>query len=856
MSDDPHDKEPQRSPFIADQRLLQLKLRPSDGQRALPFLRLEALPQKGLDGIGDQKSSSDSRWQVIPANERLKYLVGDGHMGRRRLLCVTAAAGIGKTMALEQLDATGGAFCGDRVVIWTHFSDLPGDWERYLDRPDDGKEFSFLVSRLKDLFGDARNEHGHSLPQRSGDEDAIRHWISVLLRCGQLILVVDGLDEVPQNDGIAKAKQLRKFLTQFPQCHCVVGGRPNAITQVLWRYLFSRSGKDDDETSDWEFALTDLFDDAQIRRALGPERYEQLQLLQGEINFSGRTIEVLRSLDVGTFASLQSVADVYWHGIRRSLEMDSRKEGLLTDSWMSPQQLLRLLAAIGITMLMWNQDPHFAVADDDLPDDLGKGLLVPDGDLADKAEVSIRTVDDLDELYRRLTIRLSRLNPDWEALSAPEQRKQTESQLHELVRLNTSYLECSLFRSEDPQRLNWRNATQRDFFAALWMTIGASEQERAWFHERIDVARDARDTSIAETWRFVCGMPDSAFSLQVKRSNRLWLDLIRPLYDSPNDKRNRNGRPTELMYRCWANLLRRAGFLSKPAWSEDDLMWATKDAQDFFDPNQNNELPDRVRCNDKYAWLLVGEFLSDYPKLRDQGESESIIRQDLEDHWCDCDSLTGKQVVIGHSAQRGNPVRTYELPYKFSLCGYQVTNRLYALFDSEHAGRFDDYQKCSPYLRGPAIHLSWYDSLMFSIWAHGFLPNEWIWEYASRSGSVNDSGEPSIWPWGDAEEILASKAWVFGNSDAPETGSGIKSDIGVHAHPVGLKPANEFGLHDTIGNVWEWCLNRYGSDVSRCLRGGAFVNETFYARCSYRSGLDPSGCYVGNGCRVARAHHP
>ena len=172
------------------------------------------------------------------------------------------------------------------------------------------------------------------------------------------------------------------------------------------------------------------------------------------------------------------------------------------------------------------------------------------------------------------------------------------------------------------------------------------------------------------------------------------------------------------------------------------------------------------------------------------------------------------------------------------------------MFDSEHAGRFDDYQKCSPYLRGPAIYLSWYDSLMFSIWAHGFLPNEWIWEYASRSGSVNDSGEPSIWSWGDDEEILASKAWVSGNSDAPETGSGIKSDIGVHAHSVGLKPANEFGLHDTIGNVWEWCLNRYGSDVSRSLRGGAFDNGTFLARCSYRDHCVPSYCVAVMGVEL------
>ena len=214
-----------------------------------------------MDGAAEDEQNSDSRWKTVPANERLELLVGDGQSSRRRLLCVTAAAGIGKTMALEQLDAAGGAFSGDQLVIETHFSDLPDDWERYLDQPDAGKEFPFLVSRLKDCFGGARKFGGQDLPRRSGDEPAIRQWLAVLLRCGQLILGVDGLDEVPRKRAINKAKQLHEFLQQFPRCHCVVGGRPNAITQVLWRHLFSASGKDDDETSDWEFVLTDMFDD-------------------------------------------------------------------------------------------------------------------------------------------------------------------------------------------------------------------------------------------------------------------------------------------------------------------------------------------------------------------------------------------------------------------------------------------------------------------------------------------------------------------------------------------------------------------------------------------------------------------
>jgi formylglycine-generating enzyme required for sulfatase activity len=127
------------------------------------------------------------------------------------------------------------------------------------------------------------------------------------------------------------------------------------------------------------------------------------------------------------------------------------------------------------------------------------------------------------------------------------------------------------------------------------------------------------------------------------------------------------------------------------------------------------------------------------------------------------------------------------------------------------------------------------------------LPSEAEWEYSCRAGSTSDFFFGSWDPFLDDSEIpsearqaLSEYAWFDLNS-------------GECTQPVGLKRPNSWGLHDLLGNVWEWCWDTWHGDYMgapedarpwiegeerqprRCQRGGAWDMNAFRCRSSYRS---------------------
>jgi formylglycine-generating enzyme required for sulfatase activity len=117
--------------------------------------------------------------------------------------------------------------------------------------------------------------------------------------------------------------------------------------------------------------------------------------------------------------------------------------------------------------------------------------------------------------------------------------------------------------------------------------------------------------------------------------------------------------------------------------------------------------------------------------------------------------------------------------------------------------------------------------------ADGFrLPTEAEWEYACRAGTGGAR-------YGELSEI----AWYRGNSAGT-------------VHAVGGKAPNAWGLHDMLGNVWEWCWDLYDREVYgsyRVLRGGGWSDEHWSCRASVRRRSHPTFAIDDVGFRVARS---
>jgi formylglycine-generating enzyme required for sulfatase activity len=167
----------------------------------------------------------------------------------------------------------------------------------------------------------------------------------------------------------------------------------------------------------------------------------------------------------------------------------------------------------------------------------------------------------------------------------------------------------------------------------------------------------------------------------------------------------------------------------------------------------------------------------------------------------------------------------------FALARYPVTNAEYARYLDAHPeaprpDSFDDPRFNGP--RHPVVCVSWLAAQRFAAWAGGRLPTEPEWEYAGRAGTITSTYLGDI--ASDDDPRLNAIAWHRANSDR-------------HTHPVGEKLPNRWGLHDMLGNVWEWCANPYqpyppfpgpASQSERVLRGGCWNNRAKYARAARR----------------------
>ena len=128
------------------------------------------------------------------------------------------------------------------------------------------------------------------------------------------------------------------------------------------------------------------------------------------------------------------------------------------------------------------------------------------------------------------------------------------------------------------------------------------------------------------------------------------------------------------------------------------------------------------------------------------------------------------------------------------------------------------------------------------------LPTEAEWEYAVRAGK-------GLARYSNLSN-LGTIAWYWENS----------GERGDTTQLVGQKVANGWGLHDMLGNVWEWTADWYGAyptdsvtdpegpvtGAERVIRGGGWIAHKRYVRSAGRDSYSPSGRSDLVGFRLVR----
>nr|WP_226576033.1 formylglycine-generating enzyme family protein [Acuticoccus sediminis] len=104
----------------------------------------------------------------------------------------------------------------------------------------------------------------------------------------------------------------------------------------------------------------------------------------------------------------------------------------------------------------------------------------------------------------------------------------------------------------------------------------------------------------------------------------------------------------------------------------------------------------------------------------------------------------------------------------------------------------------------PVVHVAYDDAVAYAAWAGKSLPTEAEWEFAARGGL-----DGTEFAWGD--ELMPGGRAVANTWQGEFPTENLALDGFERTSPVRAFPPNGYGLHDMIGNVWEWTEDFWSS---------------------------------------------
>ena len=265
---------------------------------------------------------------------------------------------------------------------------------------------------------------------------------------------------------------------------------------------------------------------------------------------------------------------------------------------------------------------------------------------------------------------------------------------------------------------------------------------------------------------------------------------------------------------------------------------------------------DRSAIDSRVAKVFENVGVDEYESQRERWEAERnaererIIGELVSNMVVVLDGPDGT-FSMGATSEQGKNAESDERPiHKVKLSGYKIGR--YEVTQREWRAVMDDNPSVHTGDNLPVHYVSWDDCQEFiaklnEITGLRFrLPTEAEWEYAARGGRK-------------------SQGYMYAGSNTSDQVAWTSQNSLSKPHPVGVLQANELGLYDMSGNVWEWCADWYAgyndqtlvnphgpnSGETRVFRGGGWGFEPRGARVSYRMNGVTGGRYDFTGLRLA-----
>ncbi|KHD04912.2 hypothetical protein PN36_28765 [Candidatus Thiomargarita nelsonii] len=201
------------------------------------------------------------------------------------------------------------------------------------------------------------------------------------------------------------------------------------------------------------------------------------------------------------------------------------------------------------------------------------------------------------------------------------------------------------------------------------------------------------------------------------------------------------------------------------------------------------------------------------------------------------------------------PVHSVFITQDFGIGRYEVTFAEYDKFAQATGRKKPDDEGWGRGNR-PVINVSWNEAVAYTQWLATQtgkkyrLPTETEWEYAARGGTITN-----YW-WGN------TASHEYANYGKEPWGALAKGkDRWEYTAPVGSFEPNQFGIYDTVGNIWEWTqdiYSDYSSSLSseanshRVVRGGSWSSGTSTCRAAIRGYNSPGAHASSIGFRLLR----